>query len=79
MLHLVPTGRSYSPETIAVMTAAFARVCHSLSERMNRNDDVKQSLAVAILWHVDSGELDPERLADLALRECTGSERAETR
>ena len=31
MLHLVKLDRSYSPETIAVMTAAFDRVCQSLS------------------------------------------------
>ena len=79
MLDQVLSGRSYSPETIAVMTAAFERVCQSLSERVNGNDDVKASLALAILWHFDKGETNPERLADFALRECTGSDRAETR
>ena len=35
MLQLVKLDRSYSPETIAVMTAAFDRICQSLSRRMN--------------------------------------------
>jgi hypothetical protein len=77
MLHLVPSGRSYSPETIAVMTAAFERVCQSLSERMKGNDELKQSLALIILRHADRGESDSERLAAIALREWTGSDRAE--
>jgi CRP/FNR family transcriptional regulator, cyclic AMP receptor protein len=34
MSHLVKLDRSYSPETIAVMSAAFDRVCQSLSRRM---------------------------------------------
>jgi hypothetical protein len=54
--------RSYSPETISVMTAAFDRVCQSVSEQMNENDDVKKTL---------------ERLADVALGEWTGADRSE--
>jgi len=72
MLHLVNSDRTYSPETIAVMIGAFERVCASLSKRMNGNDDVKERLALAILRHIDRGERDPERLADLAFRECAG-------
>ena len=30
MLHLVQLDRSYSPETVSVMTAAFDRVCDRL-------------------------------------------------
>ena len=76
MLHLVRVDRAYSPETIAVMTAAFDRVCHSLSNRMNGNDDVKKTLALIILRHVDQGQHDPRRLANAALREWTGADRA---
>ena len=75
MLHLVQSNRTYDPETVAVMTAAFDRVCHSVSQRMN-GDDVKQTLALIILRHVDKGERDPERLADVALREWTGTDRS---
>jgi hypothetical protein len=53
MLHLVKLDRSYSPETIAVMSAAFDRVCQSLSRRMNENDDVRRAVAVVILRHLD--------------------------
>jgi hypothetical protein len=76
MLHLVQLDRSYSPETISVMTAAFDRVCQSVSKRMNGNDDVKKTLALIILRHVDRGERDSERLADAALREWTGADRS---
>jgi hypothetical protein len=48
MLQLVKLDRSYSPETIAVMTAAFDRVCQSLSRRMNDNDDVRRAVALVI-------------------------------
>ena len=76
MLHLVQLDRSYSPETISVMTAAFDRVCQSVSKRMNGNDDVKKTLALIILRHVDRGERDPERLAEIAFREWTGTDRS---
>ncbi len=49
MLHLVQLDRSYSPETISVMTAAFDMVCQSVSKRMNGSDDVKKTLALMIL------------------------------
>ena len=49
MLHLVKLDRSYSPETIAVMTAAFDRICQSLSRRMNDNDDVRRAVAFPFL------------------------------
>ena len=76
MLHLVQLDRSYSPEAISVMTAAFDRVCQSVSKRMNSNDDVKKTLALIILRHVDRGERDPQRLAEVALPEWTGADRA---
>jgi hypothetical protein len=61
MLHLVKISRSYGPETIAAMTAAYDRVCQSLSTRINGNEDAMQSLALIILRHVDQGESDPAR------------------
>jgi hypothetical protein len=76
MLHLVEVNRSYSPETVALMKAAFDAVWQSVSNRMNGSDDVKKTLALIILRHVDHGERDAKRLADAALREWTGSDRA---
>ena len=62
-------GRTYSPETVGLMSAAFDRVYQSVSSRlMNEHEDLKQSLALIILRHVDRGERDPEQLADVALR-----------
>jgi len=78
VLHLVRTYRTYSPETVAVMTAAFDRVCQSLSTRINGNEALRQALAKIILRHVDLGERDPVRLSDGAIRELTGSDRAAT-
>jgi hypothetical protein len=78
MLHLVRTDRTYDPETVAVMTAAFDRVWRSVSHRMNGDDDVKQTLALIILRHVDRGEREVQRLADSALCDWTGSDRSAT-
>ena len=69
MLHLVEPNRTYDPETVAAMTDAFDKVCRSVSKWMNGNDDVKQTLALIILRHVDKGVRDPQRLADIALCE----------
>jgi len=76
MLHLVQLDRSYSPETISVMTAAFDTVCKSVSKRMNGSDDIKTTLALIILRHVDAGECNAERLAETAFREWTGTDRS---
>ena len=76
MLHLVQLDRSYSPQSIFVMTAAFDRVCQSVTEQMNGNDDVKKTLALIILRHVDRGERDADRLAETAFREWTGTDRS---
>ena len=69
MLQLADTNRSYDPETVATMTAAYDRVCQSLSAQTNDNDALKQTLALIILRHVDQGERDPEQLAGAAFRE----------
>ena len=76
MLHLVQLGRSYSPETISVMTSAFDMVCKSVSTRMKGRDDVKKTLALIILRQVDQGECNAERLAETAFREWTGTDRS---
>ena len=76
MLHLVQLDRSYSPETIAIMTAAFDRVCQSVSKQMNGSDDVMKTLALIIFRHVDRGECNAEQLAEIAFREWTGTDRS---
>jgi len=70
MLHLFqPDDRAYTPETVALMTAAFERACQSASPQIDGNDEVRERLALIILQHVDQGERDPVRLADVAFRE----------
>lgn len=67
MLNIVKCNRTYDPETIAVMTAAFNEACQSLSARVTRDDDVKRRLAEAILRRVDQGERDPMMIASAAM------------
>jgi hypothetical protein len=78
MLHSGDFDRTYSPETVAAMTAAFATVCQSLAERMNGNDEARRTLALAILRHVDQGERDPTLLIEVSLRELAGTDLAAT-
>jgi hypothetical protein len=78
MLYSVDLGRTYSPETVAAMTAAFDTVCQSLSTRMNGNDEARRILALAILRHVDQGERDPAHLVEVGLRELAGTDLAAT-
>jgi hypothetical protein len=58
------------------MTDAFDRVCQSVSQWMNGHDDAKKTLALIILRHVDRGECNAERLAEIAFREWTGTDRS---
>jgi hypothetical protein len=74
MLHLVQLDRTYSPEIAALMGAVFYRVCQSISKRMNGHEDAKRALALIIIRHVDRGERDAEHLAEIALREWTGTD-----
>jgi hypothetical protein len=74
MVHLVRVDRTYDPETIAVMSAAFDRVCESQSISMSGNDDIKQTLALIILRHVDRGEHDSDRLFNIALSELADAD-----
>ena len=76
MLHLVQLDRTYSPETVAAMGAAFDRVCQSISNEMNGNDAAKRTLALIILRLVDRGERDSAHLAEIAFQEWTGTHRS---
>jgi hypothetical protein len=76
MLRSVPVGHFFDSETISVMNAALDKACQSVTEQMNGNDDIKKTLALIILRHVDRGERDPERLAETAFREWTGTDRS---
>jgi hypothetical protein len=69
MLHVVKPNRSYTPETVAIMGAAVDRACQFVSERMSGSVNAKRKLALIILRYVEWGEGDPERLAEIAVRE----------
>jgi hypothetical protein len=76
MLHLVQPTRTYSPETVTVMGAAFDRVCQSISNEMNGNDDARRTLALIILRLVNHVECNSARLAEIAFQEWTGTRRS---
>jgi len=76
MLHVVKLDRSYSPETIAVMTAAFDMVCQSLSSRIRDDEGLQRTIALAILRQADQGVREPVLLADAAFRELAGIDRS---
>ena len=76
MLHLVQPDRTYSPKTVAVMGAAFDRVCKLISNEMNGNDAARRTLALIILRHVDRGECYSARLAEFAFEVWSGSHRS---
>jgi len=58
MLRLIKLDRSYDPETIAVMTAAFDTVCQSLSSRIRDDEHLQRTIALAILRLADQGVRD---------------------
>jgi hypothetical protein len=72
MLYLVGSDRVYPPEIVVAMSTAFDNVCRSVPSQINGNDDVRRKLALIILRHVDDGELDPVRLAELAFNDLAG-------
>jgi hypothetical protein len=58
------------------MTAAFDEVCQSVSKQLSGNDEVKKTLALIILRHIDRGEFNAERLAEISFHEWTGTDRS---
>jgi hypothetical protein len=77
MLRLVQLDRTYGPETVAAMGAAFDKVCKLVSNEMNGNDAAKRTLALIILRLVDRGEeCNSSRLAEIAFQEWTGTHRS---
>jgi hypothetical protein len=76
MLRWAKTSRAYDPETIAIMTMAFNKVCQSISAPMNDDEYVKRTSAQAILQLVDQGQRDPQAIAMTVLDQLTGGRRA---
>ena len=74
MLHRIENERAYCPAALAVAGTAFDRVWQFGLQRMNGNDDAKRTLALTVLRLFDQGERDPERLAEIAFREWSGTD-----
>jgi hypothetical protein len=70
---LVEKGRTYPPETVAVMTAAFDQTCRFLPKSIAETDEVRRKLALLIIRYVDQGGRDPMRLQERAARELAGA------
>jgi hypothetical protein len=60
-------GSVYGPDTLKHMGAAFDLAWRVLSRGAERIESTRTMLARRILLHVDRGERDPRRLADLAV------------
>lgn len=66
MLDLIDGHRSYHPELVAAMIAAFERATQRLASPADA--EARRKLALEIIRHVDEGERDPVRLSELALK-----------
>jgi hypothetical protein len=64
---------SFDPKAIAAMSAAFETAKTQLAEK---NPDVQETLAVRIITLASCGELDPDRLAEAAVRGLTAWRKA---
>lgn len=62
---LVNGHRAYRPELLAVMRDAFESASQGLPSPAD--EEVRRTLALEIIRHVDEGEREPMRLAELAL------------
>jgi hypothetical protein len=57
----------YDPEALKMMTVAFESALQSLPANFKDSERARRKLALLVLRHVDRGEHDPMRLADMAL------------
>jgi hypothetical protein len=57
------------PSHLPAMRAAFNRVCDILGLRCEADDPFTEMVVMFIVAHVQAGELDPERLCELTLRD----------
>ncbi len=63
---------AFDPKAIEAMNAAFEAICKSL-QLFNRNDPLTEIVARKIIDVARTGELDPQRIHDLALLELKES------
>ena len=58
---------AYDPDSLRIMTNAFDRACDFLPTQFRDNGRMRRKLAMHIIRQVNDGEIDPTRLADLAI------------
>lgn len=59
-------NRAFEPEAIAVMTNAYAEVCHTLGLSEHEGDDA-QAVAKKVIEYAQRGVSDQKRLRDRVL------------
>jgi len=59
---------AFGPEEIKAMTMAYEDACRALKLMENRSDPLTQILALKIIEIAKTGELDPIKIRDVALR-----------
>jgi hypothetical protein len=57
------------PSHLPAMRAAFDRVCQVLGLRCEADDPITDLVVMFIVGHAQAGELDPDRLCELTLRD----------
>jgi hypothetical protein len=60
-------NRAFEPETISVMTSAYADVCRTLG-MSERDDPGADTVAKAVIEYAQRGVSDPARLRDRVLQ-----------
>lgn len=57
---------AYDPDVLRIMGIAFDRAWENLSGWVVRHENNRRNLSKLIILHVDRGEIDSDRLSDLA-------------
>jgi hypothetical protein len=66
-IHRMISSRSFGPETIAAMTAAYELALTNLG-MVDRNDPVTELVAKSIINVTSTGERDPQKIMQRALQ-----------
>lgn len=59
--------RVYDPDTLKMVAAAFDNAHKRLPKKFSESDRARRRLALFVMRHIERGERDPVRLADLAV------------
>jgi hypothetical protein len=59
--------RIYDPRMLSMMATALDNACNCIPKTYKESYQARRKLALLVIRHVDRGERDPRRLADLAI------------